>query len=181
MTPIRRIVLVGFMGSGKSSVGRELARRLGWAWRDTDEEVERLEGMPVAEIFARRGEAHFREVEERVTAEMLEMEDVVVGTGGGWGAVPGRLTSLGDDTATVWLRVTPEGALERVRGEAGKRPLLDRPDALEAARALLAERESAYRLAGIAVDTEGGDAARVAEHVLTTLAGPPWNLNAEKV
>ncbi|MDX1568450.1 MAG: shikimate kinase, partial [Longimicrobiales bacterium] len=100
-----RIVLVGFMASGKTSVGRELARLLGWDFVDFDEEIEAEAGAPIPEIFSEQGEPAFRELEERVGRRLLELEGAVLATGGGWGAVEGRLEDLPGGTFSVWLRI----------------------------------------------------------------------------
>ena len=99
---VRRLVLVGFMGSGKSTVGPLLAARLGWGFVDVDATLETEEGASVAEIFRTKGEAYFREAEVRVATRVLERDRIVVGSGGGWGASAGRLRAL------------PRGTIERV-------------------------------------------------------------------
>ena len=88
------LLLVGFMGSGKSTVGAAVARRLGWRHADLDAEVEKAAGASVREIFSTRGEESFRELEARVAADLLSAARVVVSTGGGWAAVPGRLADV---------------------------------------------------------------------------------------
>lgn len=80
---IRRLLLVGFMGSGKTLVGQALARRLGWGFRDFDQEVKIRSGLPIPEIFRQHGEGHFREMEAQVGQEVLLDESVVLASGGG--------------------------------------------------------------------------------------------------
>jgi len=150
-----RIVLVGFMGSGKSTVGRLLAEDLGWRFIDLDEQAERQEGISIPEIFAGAGEAYFREVESRVADRLLREKHVVLASGGGWSAAPGRIAGLPDDTVSVWLRVSVDEVGRRTEGAPGSRPLLTGPDALETARRLLEERTPFYRQAQLEVDTEG--------------------------
>ena len=106
--PIRRVLLVGFMGSGKTQVGQALARRLGWQFRDFDQEVRFRVGLPIPEIFRQHGEARFREMEAAVGAELLKEEDVVLASGGGWPAGPTRMEALPPGTLSVWLKVTAE-------------------------------------------------------------------------
>jgi shikimate kinase len=166
---LRRVLLVGFMGSGKSSIGREVARRLGWRFIDFDEAVEREAGMTVGEIFEKEGEPRFRALEERVGGQLLARSEVVLSSGGGWAAAPGRLTSLPDGTATFWLRVSVPEAIRRASRRPGKRPLLDRPDALEAATRLLAERAPFYAQAQWAVDTERSSVEDVSAGILEIL------------
>ncbi|HIC97788.1 MAG TPA: shikimate kinase, partial [Aquificaceae bacterium] len=79
----KRVFLVGFMGSGKTTVGGIVARRLGWEFLDTDEEIEKKEGMSVKDIFTRKGELYFRKLELEVLKEVSGRESVVVATGGG--------------------------------------------------------------------------------------------------
>jgi shikimate kinase len=164
------------MGSGKSSVGRILARRLGWAFVDLDAQVEKAERRSVARIFAESGEAHFRAVEAREAEAVLARDRVVLAAGGGWAAVPGRLEGLPEGTASVWLRVTPEEAVRRTRPRSGKRPLLAGPDPLQRARELLARREPSYARAGLEVDTEGKTVEDVAARILEIL-GPVAGVN----
>ncbi len=166
---LRRVVLVGFMASGKSRVGAELARRLGWRFIDVDRAVEEASGMRVAEIFARRGEAWFRREEARLTGEALASGEVVIATGGGWAAHPHRVDRLPEGTVAVWLRVRPEEAVRRAAAEPGARPLLAEPDALQAARRLLEHREPYYALAGLVVDTDGRTVEDVTAEILGRL------------
>lgn len=172
----RRIVLVGFMGSGKSSVGPLLARALDWDFADVDACVEAEEGRSVARIFAESGEPRFREAEERVAAGLLARDGVVLAVGGGWGAAPGRLRSLPDGTTSVWLRVSVEEAVRRCTIEGGTRPLLHVPDPLEAARELLRRRVPQYAEAHLRVDTEGRTVEDVAAEILTLLGNAPGGI-----
>jgi shikimate kinase len=165
----RRIVLVGFMGAGKSSVGAAVARRLGWRFVDVDDVVEREAGAAVAEIFALHGEERFRRLEEETTRRILLEDRVVVGTGGGWAAVSGRLDALDEGTATFWLQVTPETAVARAEREPGRRPLLAGADALERATELLAARVDFYGRARWAVDTERSTVEDVSARILHIL------------
>ena len=168
---LERVLLVGFMGSGKTSVGRQLAERLGWRFVDFDDEIEAEVGETVAEIFRRRGERWFRGVEARVAERLLGERNVVLGSGGGWAAAaPGRLSGVPEGTATFWLRVSPEEALRRAGRRPGTRPLLDRPDPLEAARGLLVERAPRYGEARWTVDTEGSSVEDVTAGILEILA-----------
>lgn len=172
----RRIVLVGFMGSGKSSVGPLLAKALGWDFADVDACVEAEEGRSVARIFAESGETGFREAEERVAAGLLGRDGVVLAAGGGWGAAPGRLRSLPEGTTSVWLRVSAEEAVRRCGVEGGARPLLHVADPTEAARELLRRRAPRYAEAHLRVDTEGRTVEDVAEQILTLLGIAPGGI-----
>lgn len=165
------------MGSGKSTVGRMLAERLGWSFLDMDDLVEHWAGMSVEAIFRAWGEARFRHLEEAVAGESLVLQRVVLAPGGGWAAVPGRLDALPEGTLAVWLRVSPAEALRRVREDADRpRPLLEGADDVEARAARLLEaREDFYRRAHVHLDTHGVSPAGVADAVLRHMstAAPP--------
>ncbi len=151
------MLLVGFMASGKSTVGRLLADRLGWEFVDLDRLIELWSGRTVAAIFAEQGEEAFREIEARLGREQLERERVVLAPGGGWAAAEGdRMETLPEGTLSVWLRVAPEVALARAAERPGSRPLLDGSpgEALERARTLLERREPHYRKSRLHLDTD---------------------------
>ncbi len=147
----RAIVLVGMMGSGKSSVGRRLAGRLGLPFVDADTEIEMAAHMTIPEIFAQRGEAEFREGERRVIARVLTTRaPLVLATGGGAfmnAETRARVKELG---ISVWLKAEPDVLMRRVRRNA-KRPLLQTADPEATLRRMLAEREPVYALADITI------------------------------
>ena len=116
------------MGAGKSTVGRLLADALGWGFVDLDDEIGRRSGAPVHEIIRQRGLDHFRRREAEVGREVLRRRHVVVSVGGGWPAHPGNMESLGDDAASIWLRVGVAPALERIAASTSVRPLLQVPE-----------------------------------------------------
>ncbi len=149
----RRILLVGFMGSGKSTIGPLLARELSWRFVDLDEAVERTAGRSIPEIFREDGEAAFREMEAGEAERQLVEDGVVLASGGGWPCFPGRMEALPEGTLSIWLEVPPEVALERTTGDEAERPLLTVPDPLRRAKELLAAREPYYRAAHWWVDT----------------------------
>ena len=164
LTPSRtsRVLLVGFMGSGKSAVGRRLARVLEWRFVDMDAEVEAEAGRSVAEIFREEGEARFRELEVAAARRLLELDRVVIASGGGWPCAPGRLEEVPRGTLTIWLRVSPAEAVKRIRSGRTPRPLLEVDDPLRRARELLGERERFYRKAHWKVQTDGRSPGAVA-------------------
>jgi len=177
---LRRILLVGFMGSGKSTVGPRVAAALGWRYRDFDQEIEARAGCTVARIFARDGEAAFRSLEADVADDLLREDHVVLGSGGGWAAVSGRLDGLPAGTLSVWLRVTPEDAVARVRAQVDSRPLLATDDPLATARALLMRRESRYARAQCEVDTTGLSPEDVTRSILSRIGSAGRNLNLDR-
>jgi shikimate kinase len=157
------VVLVGFMGSGKTTVGMEVARRLGWSFLDMDRRIEERVGLTIREIFETRGEAAFREEEQGVAREVLGLLDHVVAAGGGAFAHPGTRELLGRGALTVWLRCSFETVLSRIAPEPGIRPLAgSRETMLE----LFVRRQSSYRLADRTVD-----ASRAPDVVARQVAG----------
>ncbi|HWW92868.1 MAG TPA: shikimate kinase [Vicinamibacteria bacterium] len=156
-----RIVLVGFMGAGKTTVGERLARSLGWGFLDTDRRIEGDTGLPVAEIFRERGEAWFREQERRVAGAGAALRRHVIAAGGGAFAEPETRALLRAGAVTVWLRCDLDTILARVQGDAG------RPRAGNRAimQALLAQREPSYQLADVTVEAGGGTPDEVADRI----------------
>ena len=156
--PRERIVLVGFMGSGKSTVGRRLARQLGWGFLDMDERIEERNGRRVADIFREQGEAAFRQEELRVARELQTATRQVVATGGGAFAQAETREVLRAGAFTVYLAGDFEALARRVPAD-GSRPLAaDR----EIMRRLLEEREPFYRSADLIVDATAAPDAIVA-------------------
>lgn len=158
------IVLVGFMGAGKTTVGRLLAERLGVPFVDADEAIAAAEGRSVADIFAADGEAGFRRVEASRIAELLAGDDAVLALGGGALGTPGARDAVAGHRV-VLLDVPLAEALARVGGDAG-RPMLARPDLAE----VYAGRQQAYRdAASVVVPVAGRTPDEVADAVLSEL------------
>lgn len=176
-----RVVLVGFMGSGKSRVGRELASRLGWRHVDLDREIESREGVTIAEYFARHGEQAFRALETRITPEFTGDPRLVVSTGGGWVTNPGVFESLPPATLSVYLRVSRDEVLRRVARGSGRatRPLLSTPDPAATVDDLLKAREPLYRRADMSIDTDRRSPWEVAEEIYRAMMSEnvPTDLN----
>ena len=146
-----KIYLVGFMGSGKTTVARALGRRLGWRVIDLDEEIERREGRSVSQVFAQHGEAYFRKVEREVLLAFLPARHAIVATGGGTFIQPVNRADILADGVTVWLDAAFHHIVDRVPSD-GRRPLAaDR----EAFAALFEERRAVYRLAHVRIDAQG--------------------------
>jgi shikimate kinase len=144
----RRIVLVGFMGAGKSTVGPLLAEALGRRFVDSDRRIEEGVGLSVPEIFSHHGEAAFRAHERRVALELAGAGPIVLAAGGGAFADPETRQALQRDALTVWLRAPLEVLMARLPQD-GSRPLAG---SRERMAQLLAARESSYRLADLIVD-----------------------------
>lgn len=158
------LLLVGFMGTGKSTLGRLLARRWNRPFVDTDEAVERLAGKSVAEIFAQDGEPAFRALERRVVEGGLPAAGAIIACGGGLVVPEGMGSLVASKGVVVTLFASPESILRRVGGRS-HRPLLAGDDPAARVRELLAAREKAYLSCGIAVYTDGRTLQQMAETV----------------
>lgn len=160
------------MGTGKTEVGRRLARTLGRTFVDTDRLVETKAGQPVSAIFATAGETRFRALERDAVAEACGIPDAVVATGGGALIDPDNRRRLAAAGPVVCLTATPEEILRRV-GDAGTRPLLagctTESERLARVRSLLADRVAAYGSATIAIDTTGLTVDQVVDRVRTAV------------
>ena len=154
------------MGTGKSTVGRNVAQRIGFRCVDSDHEIEKKAGKPISEIFAQDGEAHFRALERVFVETGHAREKVVVACGGGLVVQPGMLQLLGDRGVVVCLHASIETILARTGRHGETRPLLNVEDRDQRARALYAERESIYRSAGTVILTDGRPLSEVAAHVI---------------
>jgi len=138
------LVLVGMPGSGKSTVGRQLARRLALPFHDSDHEIEQQLGCPIREFFEREGEPAFRDIEQRVLHDLTEHRACVLATGGGAVLRPANRQRLHETGQVVYLRSSPEEIFRRVRHDTS-RPLLRVDDPLAKLRELYAERDPLYR------------------------------------
>lgn len=163
---VERVVLIGFMGAGKSTVGRLLARTLGWDFVDLDETVEQMVGSTVAEVIGEQGLERFRELEAEAGRGVLRRRRVVVAVGGGWAAQPGHMELLDGRSLAVWLKVSPETAVARLRATLHSRPLLNVEEPIEAARDLLRARAAHYGRCGITIDTEHRSPGQVVREIL---------------
>ena len=150
-------VLVGLPGAGKTTLGKVLARHLGWDFLDLDVAIEEYAGQRVAGIFAERGEPAFRAMERDVTAGLAHRSRLVVASGGGWMANQAAVALLRDRACFIYLRVTPATALARMGSSVSYRPLLAGPDPLGSLTRLLEERSAAYRSVDIEIDVEDVD------------------------
>lgn len=164
----RCIVLVGMMGAGKTSIGRRLANLLQLPFLDTDAEIEKAANLTIPEIFARHGEAHFREGEQRVLARLLAGGPAVVATGGGAFMSAETRERCRQSGISIWLKVDIPVLLDRVRKK-GNRPLLSGPNPEDVMRRLIAEREPVYALADIVVGSREGPHQAVISEILTAL------------
>lgn len=155
---VDNIILIGFMGCGKTSVGLRLSYHKRMAFLDTDKLIERAQGREIADIFEKDGEAFFRDLETELIEGMIGKEhDKIISTGGGLPIRAKNRPLLGKLGTVVYLKALPETIYERVKGDT-KRPLLCCDSPLERIRTLLKEREAAYEeAADIVIEVDGKD------------------------
>jgi len=161
-----RIFLVGPMGAGKTTIGRQLAQALGLEFEDTDQEIQRRTGVDIPTIFEYEGEEGFRKREMKAIEEMVEQDNVVLATGGGAVTQPENRRLLAARGYVIYLSCSPEQQYERTYKDKN-RPLLQTGDPLEMLKALNAERDPQYReIADLVVSTEGRSAQAVVKEVM---------------
>jgi len=166
-----RAVLVGLPGSGKSTIGRRLAKALGVGLLDTDAAIEQRTGRTIADIFATDGEPEFRRIEEEVIRAALEEHDGVLSLGGGAVTSPGVCAALAGHTV-VYLEISAAEGVRRTGGNT-VRPLLAGPDRAEKFRELMSKRIPLYRrVATIRVDTNRRNPGAVVRYIVSRLQTP---------
>jgi XRE family aerobic/anaerobic benzoate catabolism transcriptional regulator len=167
-----RIALVGLRGAGKSSVGRLLAQALETPFLELDARVEELAGMPLSEVFALHGADAFHRYEAEALEEALKSgERVVLATGGSIVDAPDTFRRLRETCRTVWLRASPAEHFRRVLAQGDRRPMANRPRALEELGELLERRGAAYGACDLRLDTNGRAPEEVAEELVARLGG----------
>ncbi len=148
----KNIVLIGFMGTGKSSLGRALAKRIGYRFLDTDRAIEEITGLSVEQIFRRHGIVRFRSEENLLARKLADQFGLVVATGGGMVLNTENVELFKKNGVLIGLRADPEIIIKRVRNKK-RRPLLKKGNLEETVASLLREREEAYDVAEFSVDT----------------------------
>lgn len=163
-----RILLMGMMGAGKSTIGHEVSHRTGWEYLDNDDLVERATGRTARDILDNEGVAALREAESAALTEALRLEPpVVAGVAGGAVLVPGDRRRLAEESGVVWLRARVETLARRV-GTGEDRPWLQ-PDPRTALLTMYGEREPYYaEVADLVVDVDDKSPAQIADIILTT-------------
>jgi shikimate kinase len=165
------IALIGFMGTGKTVVGRLLAQKLGKRFIELDAEIEKKAGKPVAAIFREDGEACFRKMEAEITAAVSTLKNTVIACGGGIVLDKANIFRLKQEYVIVCLSAAPGDILERISQEVGKRPLLDVADKGKKIRELLAARRPLYeQAADIIVETSGIAPPAVVQRIIDMLS-----------
>jgi shikimate kinase len=166
---VRNLVLVGFMGSGKSSVGREIARRWGFRFIDTDTAIRQKFGKSIPDIFASIGEPLFRDEENQALQNLQNTDQAVIATGGGIVLQPRNHPLLRSLGVVVWLTASEEVIWERVSRNQN-RPLLKTPDPRTTISTLMSTRYPLYRsLADIIVETSGLTHQEVADRAVVAI------------
>ncbi|PRX19730.1 shikimate kinase [Orenia metallireducens] len=159
------IALIGFMGTGKTTVAKLLAEILDYCLVDIDEEIVKVEGRSIPDIFAEEGEEYFRDVESKVTLNISQGDKQVISTGGGVVLREENIDNLKSNGIVVLLRATAETIFQRVKDEGG-RPLLEVADPLAKIKSMLAERADKYNCTEYQIDTDQLSAEEVVEQIL---------------
>ncbi len=165
----RTIVLVGMMGSGKTTVGRRLAPRIGLGFFDVDAEIEKAAGMPVSELFQIHGEDSFRDGEAKVIKRLLNGPPHVLATGGGALMRAETRRLVAEKSVSIWLKADLD-TLARRATRRGTRPLLKKGDPRETLKTLLAERLAYYTAADIHIESQPGPHGATVNLIVDTLA-----------
>jgi shikimate kinase len=165
------LILVGLPGAGKSTAGRAVAEQLKRPFLDFDAEIERRQGMSIAEIFGSQGEPYFRQLEVKLSEELRTVGNMVLSPGGGWISNPGCLAMLRPPGTLVYLKVKPELALARMGMDASQRPLLQRRDPLGELRRLLEAREALYMQADHTISTDRMTLQQVIDRIVALARG----------
>lgn len=162
---MKNIVLTGFMGTGKTEVGRILSLKLGYSLVDADTEIEKEQGITITEIFKQYGEIKFREIESDVIKRLSELENTVISTGGGAVLRQENMDNLRKNGIVICLTASPETILKRTSNN-NDRPLLQVENPLQKIKELLEFRRPYYEKADIMIDTEGKSPLQVAEEII---------------
>ena len=167
------VFLIGYRGSGKTTVAAALANRLEWHWIDADAELERRAGKTIKQIFAEQGEQAFRDLESQIIAEIAQSDRQIVACGGGVILREENRAALRQSGKCVWLRASPEALSKRIEGDlttAERRPNLTGRGGLAEIRTLLAERTTLYEAcADLQVDAEHRSPAEIADQIIVEL------------
>jgi XRE family aerobic/anaerobic benzoate catabolism transcriptional regulator len=168
------IALIGLRGAGKSTLGKTLARKIGWSFVELNKEIEAQNGLSVAEIIALYGQEGFRRMEQAALGQLLARKELMVlATGGGIVSEPLTFDLILQSFYTIWLKARPEEHMARVRGQGDLRPMADDRSAMAELRTILLSREPLYARASAVVDTSGlsvdAAAARLVDAVAPVL------------
>lgn len=162
----KNIVLLGFMGTGKSSVGFYLAKKLKRKFVDMDREIEKIAGMSIADMFRLYGEKRFRSEEELMANKLGQLSDLVIATGGGVVLKESNIISLRQNGILIRLNAAPEDIFERVNRKKGVRPLLKKDLNLDNIKKMLADREKFYSCADLVINTSGKELNDIVNEII---------------
>ncbi|PIO05874.1 shikimate kinase [Candidatus Micrarchaeota archaeon CG08_land_8_20_14_0_20_59_11] len=169
---MKNIILVGFMGTGKSVVGKRLAKQLNMKFVSTDDIIEDREKRPISEIFAKSGEPYFRKIEKEVVKEAADSENVVIAAGGGAVLDEDNITNLKKKGVIVCLNATPEAVYERTK-KYKHRPLLNVDDPISKIKELMDKRAPYYAKADHQIDTAGKTVEEVTAEIIKVYQRTP--------
>jgi XRE family aerobic/anaerobic benzoate catabolism transcriptional regulator len=177
-TSFAGIALIGLRGAGKSTLGRTLAKKIGWSFVELNKEIEAQNGLSVAEIIALYGQEGFHRMEQAALANLLARKELMVlATGGGIVSEPVTFDLVLSSFYTIWLKAEPEEHMARVRAQGDLRPMADDRSAMSELRTILVSREPLYARASAVVDTAGlsvdDAAARLIDAVAPVLQSQP--------
>lgn len=161
------IILTGFMGAGKSTVGMRLAERLKMEFVDLDREIEKVTGMSVSQIFKRYGEIRFRSEENLMVEKLAKRDGLVIATGGGTVLREENMQILRKNGIIILLEASPEDIFARVSRKRGTRPLLRKNLTIENIEAMLADRDPFYQQADHRINTSGKDLDTIVKEIMT--------------
>jgi shikimate kinase len=165
----KNIVLTGFMGTGKTTVGRQLSARLAYSFVDTDDLIAARDGRSIAEIFRQAGEAAFRRWESSISPELAGQQGLVIATGGRLMLDPSNARALGHNAHVFCLTAAPQEIVARLLNDGGVRPLLDVPDPAGQVQALLAQRAKKYGQFQ-QIQTDGKSIEEVTEEIVKCIS-----------
>ena len=163
----KNIVLTGFMGAGKSTVGMKLAERLKMQFVDLDKEIEKVTGMTISQIFKRYGEIRFRSEENLMVEKLAKRDGLVIATGGGTILREENMQILRNNGIIILLEASPEDIFARVSRKRGTRPLLRKNLTIENIEAMLADRDPFYQQADHRINTSGKDLDTIVKEIMT--------------
>jgi len=160
------IVITGFMCTGKTSVGKLLAEKLGYQFVDTDDLIEQRVGMKISDIFAVYGEPYFRDVETEVVKEVAKKDKFIISTGGGVVLRKVNMDELRKNGIIVNLTAKPETIYNRLKNQPGVRPLLNKPDPMNEIIKLLSQREEYYKNCDLRIETDNFTVEQIVQQIL---------------
>jgi shikimate kinase len=162
---MNNIIFIGFMATGKSTIGRKIAKILGLDFLDTDQEIEALLELPISRIFKKHGEIRFRSEERLMVNKLTKRENCVISTGGGTVLDPVNVEKLKHQNLVICLKADPEIIYKRIRRK-NNRPIVSKRKSLEDIIELIESRNTYYQIADLYIDTSNVEEGQVIEMIL---------------